>query len=208
MVESVKLRYEYATGQGMAYPDISIPTGGQTMILGTSGSGKTTLLHLLAGLLRPTQGKVLINGTDLSQLSSKALDRFRGQYIGLVFQRPHLIASLTVRENILLSSYLAHGTGSDQAVENLLDELGLGGLAARKTYQLSQGQAQRVCIARAVINRPAVLLCDEPTASLDDQNCEAVITNLKGLATTTGSTLIIATHDARVRALLHHQIVL
>jgi putative ABC transport system ATP-binding protein len=169
------------------------------MILGKSGSGKTTLLHILGGLLNPMQGKVMIGETDLYQLSETKRDKYRGQHIGLVFQRAHLISALSVEDNLLLAQYFS-GTKQDKArIAEVLKSLNLGEKSQSKVKALSQGEQQRVTIARALLNHPKLLLADEPTASLDDDNALAVVTLLKQQAEMNNASLIIATHDQRVK---------
>ena len=181
------------------YPDWEVEQGNHAIIIGNSGCGKTTLLHLVAGLMPPKEGVLEVAGENLADKSNTGLDRFRGEHIGIVFQKPHLVRSLTVRENLELSQYLARKKKDGKRVDQVLDHLGIKDLAGRKIYQISQGQAQRVSIARAVINSPKLLLADEPTASLDDENCKKVIALLKYQAEQTGATLIVATHDHRVK---------
>jgi putative ABC transport system ATP-binding protein len=177
-------------------------TGDHWLLSGASGSGKTTLLHILAGLTVPTTGSVSVGGVNLATLSGSALDRWRGRNVGLVPQRLHLVGALDVLGNLALARYLA-GLPVDAArARELLDAMGIGEFARRYPRQLSQGQAQRVAIARAVINRPALLLADEPTANLDDGQAEAALDVLRRQAEAAGATLVVASHDARVRAAL------
>jgi putative ABC transport system ATP-binding protein len=199
MLQITALAKTFPNGTSLRFPDWNVGRGEQWLLLGESGSGKTTLLHILGGLLRPASGKVVVNGTDLYVLPARALDRFRGRQIGIVFQQPHLIRSLTVEENLLLAQSFA-GVGKDVVrIREVLEALGMG--HKRKSYpqELSQGQAQRVGIARALVNRPALVLADEPTSSLDNRNADAVIRLLSELADSEGSTLIISTHDDRVK---------
>ena len=182
----------------MRFPEFDCPPGDRLLILGASGSGKTTLLHLMSGLLRPSSGHIEVAGSSLSGLSGKALDRFRGRQIGIVFQRPHFVASLTVLENLLLPAFLA-GTRPDRArALSLLTDLGVGAHAARRPRELSIGEQQRVGIARALVHRPAVVFADEPTSALDDRSTEAVVALLERAAAEAGATLVIVTHDARL----------
>lgn len=192
--------HSYSGGSQIQYPNWGVEKGNHSMILGGSGSGKTTLLHLVGGLLKPNTGSIKIEGTDIVQMKSKALDRFRGANIGIVFQKPHLLSSLSILENLLLSQYLSKKTVARAEALNILDQLDISELKSRKIHQISEGQAQRVSIARALLNRPKLLLADEPTASLDDVNCERVISLLKGQAEASSSTLVVATHDQRVKS--------
>ena len=199
MLQTTNLTKTFPTGTALRFPDWTVGVGEQWLLLGESGSGKTTLLHMLGGLLKPAEGKVTVNATDLYALPARGLDRFRGRQIGIVFQQPHLIRSLTVEENLLLAQSFA-GTGRDALrVREVLDALHLGQKRHSYPHVLSQGQAQRVGIARALIKRPALLLADEPTSSLDNRNADAVIRLLSDLAASEGSTLVISTHDDRVK---------
>ncbi|RYG07532.1 MAG: ATP-binding cassette domain-containing protein, partial [Chitinophagaceae bacterium] len=166
---------------------------------GESGSGKTTLLHILTGILKPAQGEVNIDSTSIYNLSSKELDQFRGRKIGIIFQRPHLIKSLTITENLLLAQSFAKLPEDKKRIDEVLESLDI--LSKKNAYpsELSQGQLQRVSIARAVINKPALLIADEPTSSLDDKNAEAVLALLMQQSTLNNATLVVATHDKRVK---------
>ncbi len=199
IVEIVELVHSFGE-TSIQYPDWSVEKGKHAMVLGNSGSGKTTLLHLLGGLMKPNSGKISIAGDMILTKSGNDLDRFRGENIGLVFQKPHLISALSVQENLKLAQYLGKRKLDAGRIDDVLNQLGILDLKNRKIHQISQGQAQRVSIARAVLNSPALLLADEPTASLDDENCEKVIHLLKSQAEQSGSTLIIATHDHRVKS--------
>ncbi|MEQ9402988.1 MAG: ATP-binding cassette domain-containing protein [Cyclobacteriaceae bacterium] len=193
------LIHTYGSETSLAYPDWKVDKSNHSMILGGSGSGKTTLLHLIGGLLKPTEGEVIIGGSNLSTMNQASLDKFRGENIGIVFQKSHLVSSLSVLENLTLGQYLGKGKVNKEEAIEMLEQLDISALKSRKVHQVSQGQAQRVSIARALLNKPQLLLADEPTASLDDKNCEKVIRLLKSQAESNGSTLIVATHDQRVK---------
>ena len=206
MIRIENLSYGYGTETALQLPDWQAAKGEQWLILGPSGSGKSPLLHLLAGLLLPRQGRIHIAGQTLDELSEARRDTFRARHIGIVFQRPHLLAQLSVCDNLLLAQYLAELPQNRQRIEALLERLGLAGLAARRPHQLSQGQLQRVTLARALLNQPDVLLADEPTANLDDQHCEQVLTLLQQQAQECQATLVIATHDQRVKSRFEHRL--
>ncbi len=202
------LQFSYGGDTAFSFPDIALAEGEHVLLLGRSGIGKTTLLHLMAGLLKPSAGNVVLNGTNVHALSSRALDRFRGQNIGLVFQKPQFVRSLTVFENLLLLQHLA-GAGKNIArAEAVLSELNMLEKRNRKPHTLSEGEQQRIAIAMAVLNQPGLLLADEPTASLDDQNCERVLELLQAEAQKANAHLIIITHDQRVRAAFNRTITL
>lgn len=193
------LSFDYGDGQVLRFPDCTVPRGQHCLILGPSGCGKSTLLHLIAGLLPPTGGQITLAGTPLAGLRGAALDRFRGQHVGLVFQRLHLLPALTVRENLLLAQSLAGLSAEPSRVEGLLERLGVAHRAGARPEALSFGQAQRVAIARAVVNSPTVILADEPTSNLDDANTAEVLGLLRQEAERTGASLVVATHDRRIR---------
>ncbi|GHE52012.1 MULTISPECIES: ABC transporter ATP-binding protein [Roseivirga] len=193
------LAFGYASHKVLSIPQLQVEEGKHLLILGASGSGKTTLLHILGGLLAPQEGTVRIGQTDLYRLSGAQRDKYRGQNIGLIFQKAHLISALSVQDNLLLAQYLA-GMAQDRGrVKEVLTSLGLADKLYKKVKALSQGEQQRVTIARALLNRPRVILADEPTASLDDTNAHKVIDLLKSQAEQNNASLLIATHDQRVK---------
>lgn len=208
MIEVTSLKFSYSTGTSIEFPDFFASSGEHLLLLGESGSGKTTLLHLLGGLLRKYQGSVRIDKTELASLSETALDRFRGQKAGFIFQRNHLISALTVEKNLMVAPYLAGLPVAGKRIDEVLLRLGLASKKKSKINELSQGQLQRVAIARAVLNKPSVLLADEPTSALDDSNCEKVIGLLLEVASENNSTLIIATHDQRLKEKFERKVVL
>ena len=190
----------------VAIPAWTVAAGEHSLILGPSGSGKSTLLHLIAGLLHPSHGRVLVAGQDLAKLTTAELDAFRGRMIGIVLQRLHLIPALTVRDNLRLARTLARLPPDPARIDSLLAKLGLAALAGVRPSRLSEGEAQRVAIARAVVNHPALILADEPTSALDDVNCQTVLALLRAQAEASGATLVIATHDARLKAHFGHRL--
>ena len=198
MIKAESLKYSYNDQSTITLPDFEFQQGDQVLVLGESGCGKTTLLHLLGGLLKPSTGFVTINNTKTSSLSGSELDRFRGANVGIVFQTPHFIEALSVKENIQMAQTLAGHKRDVAAIEILLTELGIGHKLNASVKDLSQGEKQRVTIARALINQPKLILADEPTSALDDKNCRAVIELLKNLASKNNATLLIVTHDNRL----------
>lgn len=208
MINVSNLKFSYTPERSISFPDFSLNKGEHCLLLGESGSGKTTLLHVLGGLLRGYSGTVQLAGTELASLSESALDKFRGKNIGFIFQRNHLISALSVEKNVIMSPYLAGVTIDHKHAEEVLAELGLGEKIKSSVREISQGQAQRVAIARAVMNHPAVILADEPTSALDDKNCERVISLLLDVATRNNSTLVVATHDQRLKDKIRKQIIL
>lgn len=197
LVESKNLKFTHPGLPTMAFPDISVDAGDPLLVLGKSGSGKTTLLNLLAGLHRPEYGTIRIAGKDLAKLSDAEMDVFRGKEIGVVFQKPHLLAVLNVRENLQMTHYFSKR--DDQKIDHLLSELDLSAKAESSVPTLSEGEAQRVSIARALVNSPKLILADEPTSSLDDENTRKVVSLLQDQAKKINAALIIVTHDQRVK---------
>ncbi|AWH83834.1 ABC transporter ATP-binding protein [Flavobacterium album] len=206
MISTKNIRFSYGKGTDFNFPDITASGGTSLLITGGSGKGKTTLLHLLGGLLRPQQGEVIIENTNIAELSEKKLDYFRGKNIGLVLQQAYFVASLNVLENVVLASWLASGKQAMQKAKDLLAQLGLTEHLHKLPSQLSIGQQQRVSIARALINEPKLLLADEPTSSLDDENAFKVADMLDLLAKQYGTALVIVTHDQRLKDRFPNQI--
>ncbi len=200
MISSHQLRHTWTSGRTLTFKDLLIGNAEQWLLLGESGSGKTTLLHLLGGLLAIREGKVLVDNVDLSRLTPARLDHFRGKHIGFIFQKNHLISSLNVIQNLLMAPFMAGISQQQAKAMGLLDDLGLADRALSNIRELSHGQAQRVAIARALMNDPALLLADEPTSALDNKNCDVVINLLSKLASQHKATLVIATHDQRLRS--------
>ena len=199
MISTKNLRFSYSKDQDFIFPDLYCEAGSTLLITGDSGKGKTTYLHLLAGLLQPTSGEIIIDNTDLVSLSEKKTDRYRGKNIGVVFQKSYFIAALTVLENLQMASWLATGKKHTKRAKRLLEQLGIENQASKLPSQLSIGQQQRVSIARALMNEPKVLLADEPTSSLDDKNAEKVIDLLTSLSKEYKAALLIVTHDSRIK---------
>lgn len=206
MLTTKDLIFSYDGQRNLSFPDIHCGKGEKWLLLGQSGCGKTTLLHLLGGLLSPKSGQVEVSDTRLSSLSSGKLDQFRGQNIGIIFQKSHFVRSLTIKENLILAQKLAGLKPSLERVKTLLERLNIGHKLNAKPDQLSQGEQQRVAIARALINQPAIILADEPTSALDDTNCEEVIQLLEEEAAKAGATLLVVTHDGRLKSRFSNQI--
>ena len=198
MIKTESLKFSYDGKKYFDFPDINLDSGENLLIIGNSGIGKTTLLHLLAGILKPESGSINISGTDISKFSDTELDKFRGDNIGIVFQKPHFISSLTINENLKLAKYLSPSKTSGDA-EKILESLNIKDKYQQKPNQLSEGEKQRASIALALINSPSLILADEPTSSLDDFNCDNVIKLLKTQAKDHNAQLIVITHDARLK---------
>jgi lipoprotein-releasing system ATP-binding protein len=208
MIACKNLTFAYNAAKQFTFPDLQCRDRDALLILGQSGKGKTTLLHLMSLLLRPVSGQVYINNKDITPLSVAEAAALRAAQIGLVYQRPHFVGSLNVLDNLLLANYLANQTTNKQRATQLATQLGFAEYLSKKTNQLSQGEQQRVSIARALMNTPNVILADEPTSSLDDTNCENVIQLLKQQSEQIGASLVIVTHDQRLKDVFANQVML
>lgn len=209
MIASHGLQYLYSgASHAIAFPDMEVAQGGVVLLQGPSGSGKSTWLALVAGLVAPTSGFMEVAGQSMHGAGQMARDAWRAKTIGFLPQKLHLSAALTVQQNLALAFWAAGLAQDSSRIQAALYALGVAELASRLPSQLSGGQSQRVALARAVLMQPKVLLVDEPTASLDDKSASDAIGLLLSTAHANGATLVIATHDARVEAVIHQQSVL
>ena len=179
MLKTEDLSFSYNSSHIFTFPDILLQQGEDLLILGDSGVGKTTLIQILSGLLSPHSGFVEMNGTRFQDLSSKSLDQFRGSNIGMVFQQSHFVRNLSILDNLLLSLYLSNKLQDKKRAIHLLQEIGLADKLNNMPDELSQGEQQRAAIATALIKTPDLILADEPTSSLDDNNCQKLSHYLK-----------------------------
>ncbi len=191
----------------LAGVNLQINEGEFAAVIGPSGSGKSTLMHLLGFMARPTSGRLLFEGEDVSHLNSSEQAGYRARKLGFVFQAFNLLPRLTVTENVLLPVTYARAAvpGARQRVAEVLERVGLGHRAKHRPSQLSGGERQRVAIARALINRPRLILADEPTGNLDSQNVDRVLTLFQELHAE-GQTIVLVTHDHAVAATAKRQI--
>lgn len=206
VTQNVSFAYPSGDTPPLTFPDIRCGTGEQWLLLGQSGSGKTTLLQLLAGLRTPTQGKITVGDTVINQLTARELDQFRGRQIGVIFQQSHFIRALTVGENLALARKLAGLSPDASLIQSLLEKLNVAHKLHARTQELSVGEQQRVAIARALANQPTIILADEPTSALDDHNTEQVVNLLRQQAESAGATLLVVTHDNRLKSIFEQQI--
>jgi putative ABC transport system ATP-binding protein len=202
------LRQQYANRVVLDVPEWDVAPGAHALVLGPSGSGKSTLINAIAGLLTPTAGEVRVAGANVAALAPGARDAFRARNIGLVMQTLHLIGVLDVAGNLALARSLAGLPRDDARISEVLSRLGVAALKDRRASRLSLGEQQRVAVARAVVNRPKLILADEPTSALDDANCEATLQLLFAQAEECGATLVVATHDKRIVHRFAHSLVL
>lgn len=202
MIETRALRYDYPSGPSLSFEDVAVPQGATLLLHGRSGAGKSTWLSLIAGLLTPTAGEIVVAGQALSGLSRAARDAWRARHLGFLPQRLHLSDALSVERNLALAFYAAGVPEDKGAMRSALEMLDVADLAGRRPSQLSGGQAQRVALARTVLMQPKVILADEPTASLDDDAARTGLALLENCAFQCNATLVIATHDKRVQEAL------
>jgi putative ABC transport system ATP-binding protein len=209
MIRLEHVRFAYERGEEVLRLDeFVLQPQNNILIVGPSGCGKTTLLHLIAGLLLPTSGSVVVDGQDFSALRAAERDRFRGRHIGVVLQQFHLLPTLTAMQNLLVAQSIPGLSVDRDSARAMLTALGVADRADAYPHQLSVGQQQRVAIARALVNHPRLLLADEPTSNLDDESCASVADLLLGAAERHGASLVIATHDSRLRTKVERQLTL
>ena len=173
----------------------SIKKGEFVLIVGSSGSGKSTLLNMIGLLDRPTQGKVLVDGFDTSNLTDNEISAFRNEKLGFVFQFANLLADLTVLENVLLPSQIQLDSPTSDKAKEVLEKVGLSDQLFKRANKISGGQAQRAAIARGLVNNPTIVLADEPTGNLDSVTAKNVVELMKRMAKDLGQTFIVVTHD-------------
>jgi putative ABC transport system ATP-binding protein len=203
MLKLVNVKKSYPEPDGGRLPILDIPqfevqAGEQMVLVGRSGCGKTTLLHTIAGITRPDEGQILLDGLDLTSLSEAGMDRVRAEKIGYVFQTFNLLPGFTALENVLLGMTFARGRKDPQRAWHLLERVGLAHRASHKPTALSVGEQQRVAVARALANRPRLLLADEPTANIDPRNQQKIIDLIRQTCQEEGVALVLVTHSIEV----------
>ncbi|MEL7296599.1 MAG: ATP-binding cassette domain-containing protein [Pseudomonadota bacterium] len=197
-----QLRFGYTDKPIVDIETFRLEQGQSVAAIGPSGCGKTSFLHLLAGLLRPDSGEIALLGQSLAALSDTELDRFRGGNLGIVLQQFRLLRGLSVIDNLRLAGKLSRCTIAPERYQHLLKRLDIAAVADHKPSELSQGQAQRAAIARALVHKPSIVMADEPTSALDDRNAQEVIELLNSAVTDEGAALLVVTHDQRIRGTL------
>lgn len=202
------LTFAYNNQKKFSFPSFSCAERDTLLILGNSGTGKTTFLHLLALLLQPESGFIQINNQEFARLSPREATKMRAIHLGIIYQKSHFVSSLSVLDNLLLANYLADKDQSKEQATKLAKSLDFYELLDKKTNLLSGGEQQRVSIARALMNNPEVILADEPTSNLDDENCEKVINLLENQSKNIGASLVIVTHDQRLKDKFSNKIIL
>lgn len=199
IIRTEKLGRRYGAITALNALDLVVKKGDWVTVMGHSGSGKSTLLNLLGGLDRPTEGTVQVSGRDLAGLSENELARFRREQIGIIFQQHHLIPYLTALENVMMAQYF-HSVVDEAEARGALERVGMGHRLRNRPGELSGGEQQRVCIARAIINSPALLLADEPTGNLDGASTRMVLELLRELRAEEGFSIVLVTHNQEVAA--------
>jgi putative ABC transport system ATP-binding protein len=200
MIEVKTLTHKYpGKSETIKYPDFQCAKGSDLLLIGPSGSGKSTLLHILGGFLRPSGGEIVLSKKALHLMSSQELNHFRKDHIGIIFQRHHFIRSLNVLENLQYTDFFSQASRTKLELLELLQFLGLLEYKSQAVGTLSEGQKQRLSVARALVHRPSILLADEPTSSLDDVNCALVAQLLKKAQKEFNSTLVVVSHDHRLK---------
>ena len=200
-LENVKKSYREADGSQLDILDIpqfQLGRGEQMVLMGRSGCGKSTLLHIIAGISRPDEGSIRINGLELTRLSEAGRDRFRASHVGYVFQTFNLLPGFTALENIVLGMTFSRGKCDHRRARLLLERVGLSKRADHKPTALSVGEQQRVAVARALANRPDLLLADEPTANVDPKNQQHVVDLIRQTCAEEDVSLLIVTHSPEV----------
>lgn len=198
------LQFAYNKEVSFKFPDLLVQQGEQWLILGHSGCGKSTLLHLLAGLRKPASGEIRYKGE--SARSIRNMDRYRGQHIGIVFQEPHFVKTLSIRQNLALASWCPGLPSSAARIAELSEALQISHRIDALPSKLSQGEKQRASIARALVNKPQIVLADEPTSALDDDNCARVSGLLQEVTAKSEACLVVVTHDSRLKTQIENQL--
>ncbi len=199
IIETTGLTKSYGEICALKPLDLTVPEGEWLSVMGHSGSGKSTLLNLVGGLDRPTAGTLKVGGEDLLNRDEDGLARFRREFVGIIFQQHHLVPYLSAVENVMLAQYF-HSVPDEAEARSALERVGLGHRLKNRPSELSGGEQQRVCIARAIINSPRLLLGDEPTGNLDGNSTAMVLELLKELREEERFTIIMVTHNQDVAA--------
>lgn len=208
MLEAKNLTKTYGKLQILKGVDLEVKAGEIIAIVGASGAGKSTLLHIIGTLDKPDAGEVKLNNTDVHSLNQKRLSSFRNEHIGFIFQFHHLLPEFTALENVCIPGYIARKPKKEveQRAAELLDLLGLSHRAGHKPNELSGGEQQRVAVARALMNRPAIILADEPSGNLDSGNAESLHKLFLDLRDKFGQTFVIVTHNEELATMADRKI--
>lgn len=208
MITAKGITKSFGTVDVLRGVDLHVGSGEIVSITGRSGAGKTTLLQIMGTLSSADSGEVSIDGVNIATLRGRELSKFRSTKIGFVFQFHHLLPEFTARENVLIPAYIASTNGAERRADELLELLGIAGRASHKPAELSGGEQQRVAVARALINNPAVIFADEPSGNLDSQNKDELHNLFFDLRANFGYTFVIVTHDADLAKRSDRQIIM
>lgn len=208
ILSCTNLRLSRTDGPSFYFPDMALAPRDRCLLSGASGSGKSTLLSIVAGLLPPDSGTVSFRGENIYALKPSARDSMRGRNIGFIFQSFHLLPALSIADNLIVAARLGGTSLTRDCAVEMLERFGLAHRAKARPDSLSQGEQQRAAIARAVLNKPALLIADEPTSALDDSNASLVMDLLAAEAERTGAALLVASHDTRLFSRFDKQIIL
>ena len=206
MVELRNVTYTCKYGRTIEYPDWSLRQGTQALVCGKQGTGKTTLLYLLAGLLKPSRGSIEVCDKNITTASPREIDKLRGRYIGLVTPEPVFIKEFTIQDNLLMTQQLGSGNANMEKLYMLLHEFGIAGKAQEYPAALSRLELRLVSILRAVINRPKLILADEPTANLNTLERNMIFSVLTHQARNYESTLVLASSNLKIRDFFRNQL--
>ncbi|MGK0406344.1 MAG: putative ABC transport system ATP-binding protein [Roseivirga sp.] len=201
-LDTVNLQFSYNAEKVYKFPDIKLSSSEAALIIGPSGSGKTTFLNLIAGLQKASKGDVTINNQSLAKLEGKNLEQFRAQHLGLIFQKSLFLPYLSILDNMKLIYSIQNRKASTEEITDLFTELNIKHILNKKASACSTGEQQRAAIARALLQKPSLILADEPTAALDDENAQKVGELLLKMSQSQKTALLIVTHDGRLKKLI------
>lgn len=204
MLRTESVQYRYDDNLNIEFPDFQLGENESSLLLGKSGSGKTTLTHLLAGILPLQTGNILFKEQEYSHLNNLQMDKLRATEMGVILQQPQFIGALNLLENMQMNAFYRKVKFSIDHYKNIAEQLNIEHLLYQKTYKMSSGEKQRASIALAIENKPKLILADEPTSNLDDENCEKVVGIFKNIQESYGASLLIVTHDQRLKNHFKH----
>lgn len=201
-LETTNLQFSYHAEKAFKFPDIKLASADAALIIGPSGSGKTTLLNLIAGLQKASAGEVKLGDQSLHNLEGRSLERFRAKHLGLIFQKSLFLPYLTMMDNMKMIYSIQNRQADKSEIDLLFSELNIRHILYKKAASCSIGEQQRAAIARALLQKPSLILADEPTAALDDTNAEKVGELLLQMSQSQKTALLVVTHDARLKKLI------
>ena len=201
-LETTNLQFSYHAEKAFKFPDIKLASADAALIIGPSGSGKTTLLNLISGLQKASAGEVKLVDQSLHNLEGRSLERFRAKHLGLIFQKSLFLPYLSMMDNMKMIYSIQNRKADKSEIELLFSELNIGNILYKKAASCSIGEQQRAAIARALLQKPSLILADEPTAALDDANAEKVGELLLQMSQSQNTALLVVTHDARLKKLI------